>query len=210
MIRPTLFAAALMLPLLAGAQAIKCRDPATGRTLYTDQPCKGGELVVPARTEEDVRRDAEAAVQARENAALRREQAALERERQQMQAAQAAQAAQASARAPQPPAESEACRAARAEASFRAASFAAGAEEIRTARYNAALACGQPPPADVVVVPPYYGPPGYVRPRPPRYEEPRPPHGGGFGVPVQRPRPSRPDPRDEPIPVRVLPPGATR
>ncbi|MFT4194421.1 MAG: DUF4124 domain-containing protein, partial [Ottowia sp.] len=110
MIRPALFAAALMLPLLAGAQAIKCRDPATGRTLYTDQPCKGGELVVPARTEEDVRRDAEAAMQAREDA-LRREQAALERERQQLQAAQAAQA---SARAPQPPAESEACRAARA------------------------------------------------------------------------------------------------
>ncbi|MFT4196078.1 hypothetical protein, partial [Ottowia sp.] len=112
--------------------------------------------------------------------------------------------------APQPPAESEACRAARAEASFRAASFAASAEEIRTARYNAALACGQPPPADVVVVQPY--PLQGLRSRPPRgYEEPRYPRGGGFGVPVQRSQPSRPDPRrDEPIPVRVLPPGATR
>ena len=197
MIRPALLAAVLLLPLLAGAHAFKCRDPASGRTLYTDQPCKGGELVVPARTDEDVQRDAEAAVQAREDA-VRRQQAALERERQQLQAAQAAQA---SARVPPSPAESEACRAARAEASFRAASFAASPEEIRTARYNAALACGQPPPAELVVLPPIYGP-AYARPRPQG-------SGGGFGLPVQRPtQPSRPDPRDEPIPVRVKPPGA--
>ena len=205
--RLALVALFALLPAVAGAQAIRCKDPATGKILYTDQPCKGGELVVPQRSEADIARDAATAAAARERehdrAVQQREERALQRE--QLRAQQAALPP------PAPPAETEACRAARAEAAFRAGSFSASAEEIRTARYNAALACGQPPPADVVVVPPsYYGPPGYVRPRPPRYEEPRPPHGGGFGVPVQRPRPSRPDPRDEPIPVRVLPPGATR
>ncbi|MFV0681425.1 hypothetical protein [Ottowia sp.] len=154
MIRPLLLTAVLCMPLLANAQAIKCLDPKTGKTLYTDQPCKGGELVVPARTPDDVQRDADAAALAREDAD-RREQLALERARQQLQADQNAVALE-YARAGQSQAESQACRAARAEASFRAASFAASEEEIRTARYNAALACGQQPPADIVVVQPSY------------------------------------------------------
>ena len=207
--RPELFIALLaLLPALAAAQAIKCRDPATGKTLYTDQPCKGGEVVVPARTEEDIRRDAEAAARTRQEALLR-QQITLERERQQGQAALAAQAAQAAPRAQPVPVESEACRAARAEASFRSASFSASAEEIRTARYNAALACGQQPPADIVVVQPQLP---VARQRPPiGFDEPRPPasgrSGGGFGLPVQtapRARPNDKD-RDDPIPVRVKP-----
>ena len=36
-----------------------------------------------------------------------------------------------------------------AEAAFRAGSFSASEEEIRTARHNAALACGQQPPAEL-------------------------------------------------------------
>ena len=46
--RTVLLAALLSLPLLASAQAIRCTDPATGKTLYTDQPCPRGsqELVV--------------------------------------------------------------------------------------------------------------------------------------------------------------------
>ena len=56
--RTVLLAALLSLPLLASAQAIRCTDPATGKTLYTDQPCQGGQLVVPPRTAEEQRRDA--------------------------------------------------------------------------------------------------------------------------------------------------------
>ena len=210
MIRTALLAALLALPALTSAQAIKCRDPASGKTLYTDQPCKGGELVVPARTPDEVRRDAEAAAEARDQAD-RREQRALERERQQLQATQTAQSR---SRAERSPADSEGCRNARAEASFRAASFSASPEEIRTARYNAALACGQQPPSDVVVVQPDY-PVG--RPRPPYgFDDPRRPHGGwtsggGFGMPVQNtPSRPRPDPRDEAVPVLVKPPSASQ
>ena len=208
MIRTVLLAAALALPTLASAQAIKCHDPATGKTLYTDQPCKGGELVVPPRSAAEQQQDAEAATLARERA-LRRDELALERERAQLQAAQAAQAAE-QARAPRPAAESDGCRKARAEASFRAASFAASEQEIRTARANAALACGQPPPAEIVVVQPPLQP---VRPRPPhRYDEPRRPPpgaGGGFGQPRPRvPAPPEYAPGTEPSPARVVPPGA--
>ena len=39
-----LAALALALPLAAQAQAFRCTD-ATGRVLYTDQPCAGGDLV---------------------------------------------------------------------------------------------------------------------------------------------------------------------
>ena len=35
----TLLALALFAPLLAGAQAYRCQDAASGRTLYTAQPC---------------------------------------------------------------------------------------------------------------------------------------------------------------------------
>ena len=46
--KPTVLTALLLaLPLAAGAQAIRCTDPATGKVLYTDQPCKNGALVVP-------------------------------------------------------------------------------------------------------------------------------------------------------------------
>ena len=200
--RFALIAVLSLLPALAGAQALRCKDPATGKILYTDQPCKGGELVVPARTEAEQRQDAEAAALARERA-LRREDIALQRERQQLQAAQAAQASQGTAA--RPPSESEACRAARAEASFRAASSSASEDENRTARYNAALACGQPPPQEIVVVQPPV--PVYRPQRPYQYDDPRRPprgDGGGFGVPA-RPAPAlrpRYEPGTEPIPVR--------
>ena len=48
----TLLALALFAPLLAGAQAYRCQDAASGRTLYTDQPCKGGATVVPKPTDD--------------------------------------------------------------------------------------------------------------------------------------------------------------
>jgi hypothetical protein len=153
MIRTVLFVTAFaLLPALADAQVYKCTNPATGKTFYTDHDCKDGELVVPARTEEDIRRDAEAAAQARQDA-LQREQIALERERMHLQAEQAARTAEAL----KPPSQSDACRKAMDEASFRA-STAADVEQIRTARYNAALACGQPPPDDIVVAPQPYLP----------------------------------------------------
>ena len=56
--RLALVALFALLPAVAGAQAIRCKDPATGKILYTDQPCKGGELVVPQRSEADIARDA--------------------------------------------------------------------------------------------------------------------------------------------------------
>lgn len=121
--RTVLLAALLSLPLLASAQAIRCTDPATGKTLYTDQPCQGGQLVVPPRTAEEQRRDAESAAAAREQA-LRREELTLQREQQRLDAARAQEAA----RPPASPADSEACRAARAEAAFRAGSFSASEE----------------------------------------------------------------------------------
>ncbi|MCA0327527.1 MAG: hypothetical protein LCH89_18285 [Proteobacteria bacterium] len=162
MTRRALLLAVLAWPALAGAQAIRCTDPATGRTLYTDQPCQGGALVVPPRSPEQQRQDADNAAQARERSLQQRE-AALRRERERLDAERAAQAVQAQ----RPLAESDACRAARAEASFRAGSFAANEEQIRTARYNAALACGQQPPSDVVVVQPQ--PWGAAYPVPPRH-----------------------------------------
>jgi hypothetical protein len=166
MIRTIFLSALLALPLLASAQAIKCRDPATGKTLYTDQPCSGGELVVPARTADDMQRNTDAAAQARDDAD-RQERLSIERARQQLQAEQAA-AAMDRMRAETAMIDANACRAARAEASFRSGSFSASEEEIRTARYNAALACGQQPPADVVVVQPTY--PVYPTQRP-RYNQ---------------------------------------
>ena len=206
--RLALVALFALLPAVAGAQAIRCKDPATGKILYTDQPCKGGELVVPQRSEADIARDAANAAAARERehdrAVQQREERALQRE--QLRAQQAALPP------PAPPAETEACRAARAEAAFRAGSFSASAEEIRTARYNAALACGQQPPADIVVVQPYAPVAPYPRP-PHRY--PRPGHGeyspgwggGPFGMPRPTPRP-RYEPGTEPIPAQVRPPSA--
>ena len=128
--RLALVALFALLPAVAGAQAIRCKDPATGKILYTDQPCKGGELVVPQRSEADIARDAANAAATRERehdrAIQQREERALQRE--QLRAQQAALPP------PAPPAETEACRAARAEAAFRAGSFSASAEDIRTAR----------------------------------------------------------------------------
>ncbi len=174
------------LPAVAGAQAIRCTDPATGKTLYTDQPCKGGELVVPRRTEAEIQQDAANAAAAREREREQdreRTERALERE--------ARLAREARLRPPASPADSEACRRARAEASFRAASFSALPEEIRTARYNAALACGQPPPADIVVVQPVAPAWPARRPWPSDSHRPAPGWGSGFGMPA----PSAPPPR---------------
>ena len=201
--RLALVALFALLPAVAGAQAIRCKDPATGKILYTDQPCKGGELVVPQRSEADIARDAANAAAARERehdrAVQQREERALQRE--QLRAQQAALPP------PVPPTETEAYRAARAEAAFRAGSFSASAEEIRTARYNAALACGQQPPADIVVVQPPE--PLYPVRRPPRFDDPRRPHrpGDGFGMPRPAPRPQY-EPGTEPVPVLVRPPSA--
>lgn len=187
--RPLILLLALGLPLGAWAQAFKCPDAAGGRVLYTDQPCPGGETVVPARTPEQVAEDAWRAEVARERALQRREEA-LERERLQLEEERRAQAL----RPPPSPADSQACREAREEARFRAASVTASEEQIRTARANAALACGQPAPPEIVVVRPppvarwwpqrpYQHPPGqppFVRPphvRPPMVRPPvmRPP-----------------------------------
>ena len=54
----------LALPGVAAAQAFRCVDADTGQVLYTDQPCQGGALVVPERSEEQRRADAVAAVRA--------------------------------------------------------------------------------------------------------------------------------------------------
>lgn len=185
MIRTTLVLLAAVLPLCAGAQAFKCTDPATGRTLYTDQPCKGGQEVVPRRSAEEMREDAQRADSARERRLQQRE-AALQRERERLEDARAVEAQRPPA--PVPPSESAACRAAREEASFRAASVTASEEQIRTARANAALACGQPAPTEIVVVPParrWHPPPDRDRPIRPRPTPPR-----------------RYEPGTEPLPMR--------
>ena len=182
----TLLALALFAPLLAGAQAYRCQDAASGRTLYTDQPCKGGATVVPRPTDEQLRLDAERAQLARERGLQEREEAVL-RQQEQLDAARDAQAQRPP---PAAPSESSACRAAREEASFRAASVTASEQQIRTARANAALACGQPPPPEIVVAPPRW------RPRP----------WPGRPPPVVRPRlaASQPSyaPGTEPLPMR--------
>ena len=182
----TLVVLALGLPLTAAAQAYKCVDAASGRTLYTDQPCKGGATVVPRPTDEQLRLDAERAQQARERGLQEREQA-VQREQDRLDAARAAEAQRPP---PVPPSESAACRVAREEASFRAASVTASEEQIRTARANAALACGQPAPPEIVVAPP------------PRWR----PHPWPDRPPPVRPRPvaSQPSyaPGTEPLPMR--------
>lgn len=104
MIRPALcFAAFALLPALAGAQVYKCPDPATGKMIFTDQKCDDGKLAVPARTEEQIRQDNEAAAQANKDT-QRREQAseALERQRAQAEQAQTAARQRASASQPSP------------------------------------------------------------------------------------------------------------
>lgn len=164
----SLAALVLALPLVAQAQAFRCTD-ATGRVLYTDQPCDGGNLVVPPPTEEELerRRQADAEAQARRAAerqqALEAERLRLERERLELERS-AVQAAN--------PQDSSACRQARERAEEVAGSRTSSAEQIRTARYNAALACGQQPPVEVVetttvVRQPYYrGYTGYYGHRP--------------------------------------------
>ena len=189
MTRFALTVALALLPVVAGAQAIRCKDAETGKILYTDQPCKGGEVVVPKRTEAEIQQDAAYAAEAREREREReyeRAQRALQRETQ--------LAREAAARSPASWADSDACRRARAEASYRAATFSASAEEIRTARYNAALACGQPPPADIVVVQPVA--PAWPARRPWVQDPNRPAPGwgggGGFGMPVPAVPPAKP------------------
>ena len=175
-----LAALTLALPLAAQAQAFRCTD-ATGRVLYTDKPCDGGDLVVPALTEEEQarRRIAESEALARQAAArqqaLEAESLRLARERLEVERAAAAAAAQAAR-----PQDSSACREARANADWLAGSKGVSAERLRTARYNAALACGQQPPAEVVetttvVRPPYYD--GYYG-------------GGRYGRPLRPDTPS--------------------
>ena len=163
------------MPLGAAAQAYRCTDAATGQTLYTDQACQGGATVVPRRSDAELRQEAQNATIARERLELQQERSRqLERER--SQAAPLAEAGRAWATPAATAADSDACRAARAEAEFRARSNTASDEAIRTARFNAALACGQQPPADIVVVPPphivHRAPP--VRERPPVVRRPVP------------------------------------
>ena len=42
-----LIAALTLLPAVAGAQAIRCQDPVSGKILYTDQPCPSGSAEKP-------------------------------------------------------------------------------------------------------------------------------------------------------------------
>lgn len=193
--KPFAFTALLLaLPMVAGAQAIRCTDAATGKVLYTDQPCKNGQTVVPKRSEDELRQDALAAEQARARHNDEREQTQW-REQQRREAARQEAAARA---APVTVAESADCRAARAEADFRARSNTATPEQIRTARYNAALACGQQPPSDVVVVQPE--PWGAVPP--PMHRRPRPGWGEGGWYP--------PPPSGPPVPQRPSFSGGTQ
>ena len=186
--RTLVIALMLGLPLMASAQAIRCTDPVTGRTVYTDQPCRGGEVIVPARTEAERMADEMAAEQARARAAERQQQAQYE---QRMRLETARQ--EAAAAAALPPSQTPQCRRAMDEADFRARSNSATTEQIRTARYNAALACGQQPPADVVVVPPEpWGAVPHVRRPPPGYPGGWGP-GGGYPTPSgESQRPTRP------------------
>ena len=168
MLRSTLIVLALALPALAGAQAFKCVQ--NGTTLYTDQPCKGGETVVPERTPEELQAERDRADVAR----ARMLEQSLDREQARLDARQQSLAATGT---PPAPWDSADCRAARQEAAFRANTFSATPEQIRTARANAALACGQPAPEEQIVVLPHvrrgwgdysYGS-GWQRPRqPPR------------------------------------------
>ena len=198
MTRIALTLALALLPALAGAQAIRCQDPASGKILYTDQPCKGGEVVVPRRTEAELQQDAANAAAARERERERERERALDRAAERAQQRDARLARDAADRPPASPADTDACRRARAEASFRAASFSASAEEIRTARYNAALACGQQPPSDIVVVQPVA--PAWPVRRPWSPEQPHAHRGGGTGfampAPPMPPRPRVDAPRE--------------
>lgn len=171
---------ALTLPLWASGQVFRCADPASGKTLYTDQPCAGGQAVVPAQSPEEARAEADRAEAVRAES-LAREELALRRERERLELEQA----RASAR-PQPPSETAACSEARKEAAFRAGTVGATEEQIRTARANAALACGQPAPDEALVVQPPVAP--YYRPhRRPRYDgDDRAPRPG------KRPSPNNP------------------
>lgn len=189
MIRSVSMLLVLWLPLTALAQAYRCPDPASGRILYTDQPCAGGATVVPKPTPEQLQEQAQRDDAARERARLERE-LAVEREARRQEEARAAEALRPP---PPPPSESQACRAAREEASFRAASVTATEEQIRTARANAALACGQPAPPEIVVVPPR---PRWQGPRHPFHERPvRPPRP----IPDRQPQYA---PGTEPLPMR--------
>ena len=172
MFRLILGAVALSLPFWASAQAFRCTDPASGQTLYTDQPCAGGQTVVPALTPEEIRADAER-TDARRARELQREELALERERIRLEQDQE----RAQARPASVPSESRECSEARKEAAFRAGTVGASDEQIHTARANAALACGQPAPEEIVVV----QPPPYARPYP-RHDghRERPRHYRGF------------------------------
>ena len=182
----------LSLPLVAGAQAFRCTDPATGRIVYTDQPCRGGEVVVPARTEAERLADELSAEQARARAAERQLQAQQDQRLRQEAARQ--EAAERAAAAQVPPSQTSQCKNAMAEADFRARSTTSTEEQVRTARFNAALACGQPPPAEVVVVQPQpwgVAPPAYRRP--PGYSDGWGSGATGYppgGVPPQRPQSS--------------------
>lgn len=133
-------------PGVGQAQAFRCTD-ATGALTYTDQPCRGGALVVAPPSAEEQAAEAERAAEAQVRLqALRATSQELE------QARLAREQAQAALRATLPPAESSACRAARDAAAATAQKTTATFEEQRTARANAALACGQAPPEEPVVV----------------------------------------------------------
>lgn len=172
----------LALPLWASGQVFRCADPAGGKTLYTDQPCAGGQAVVPAQSPEEARAEADRAEAARAES-LSREELALRRERERLELEQA----RASVR-PQPPSETAACSEARKEATFRAGTVGATEEQIRTARANAALACGQPAPDEVLIVQPPVAP--YYHYHPHR----RPRHDGDDRTrrPDKRPSPNSP------------------
>lgn len=173
-----LAAAALLLGLAAPAQAqvFRCPDGESDSYLYTDQPCEQGALVVPERSPEEIQREAERVLEYRARQVQLREQALA----QESLALQAKQARLASTPAPvvTDPSQSANCRAAREEADFRAASRTASLEQIRTARANAALACGQPAPPEEAI---------YILPEQPVWHGAR--HRPPYGRTTHRPRP---------------------
>lgn len=193
MFRMFLAAIAVGLPLCASAQVFRCADPATGKTLYTDQPCAGGRAVVPAPSADESRAEADRADAARAEA-LAREELALRRERERLEWERESAHAR-----PQLPSESAACGEARKEAAFRAGSVGATDEQIRTARANAALACGQPAPDEIVLVPPPVSPD--FRPRWPQRRD-----RDDFSRPQPYRRPAPDNPLGvAPYPINVAP-----
>lgn len=137
-----------LLSCAAQAQAFRCSDGA-GRTVYTDKPCVGGAMVVAPPSKAELAQQAGRAAELQQRTeALRVVNQELERERLARESAVADAGRQ---HAPALPAEALECRAARDEAMQWAQDGRTPLEVPRTARANAALACGQAPAEEPVL-----------------------------------------------------------